>query len=356
MRITKEWKEAIVRYGRVSCSTKGRKPSVCYGNVYDSAVRRFLDKEVYSPGEPDLVFFEQSIQAKVNRSKLKIRKADTTFLQSAQVHKDLKKMKAVDPSVEGLDSRRLSNTEARYTYQGWQDAFEEQLFCTPRPIPKIISAEFDRQALFVSKLRAEIVEDDDDDDVLEFYGGDYDESPEVAVFAVFFFVYASFVGRDWQKYVDSQGDATLDPQQGCDERDASEEPIETVLPTFDRQGRDVALLSSCGIDTSLCSPCAQSGFDSMQSTLVYIGQEAGDAYTSLFENTARSAGNTGAIHSDPVAELEEAKEVASAQLDLAYEVLSSMKLRGPSVDSDAYLSLMEACGRCGDTERALQLI
>jgi len=55
-------------------------------------------------------------------------------------------------------------------------------------------------------------------------------------------------------------------------------------------------------------------------------------------------------------EIEEAKIVADAQLDLAFSTLDMMKRRKLSADPDAYKELMEACGRCGNTQRATQLI
>jgi hypothetical protein len=67
----------------------------------------------------------------------------------------------------------------------------------------MIAAEFDRQANLVSRLRASIVEDDEDE-MLEFYGGDYDPSPEVASFTVFFFAYSALVGLEWQEYTKKQ--------------------------------------------------------------------------------------------------------------------------------------------------------
>lgn len=57
-----------------------------------------------------------------------------------------------------------------------------------------------------------------------------------------------------------------------------------------------------------------------------------------------------------VGELEEAGEVASAQLDLAFEVLKTVSMRKLPADLDTYKSLMEACGRCGDTQRARTLV
>jgi pentatricopeptide repeat protein len=351
----------------------------------------FMTRRMYSPGEPDLIFFDQSVNAKLNRSKLKIRKEPTPFLQAAKAHKELKKVSAVEVNVEGLD-------KSRYVYQKWPDEFNPKLFSQPRPVPKMISAEFDRQSALVAKLRAfDMDNGDDNDDILEFYGGDYDESPEVAAFTVFFFVYSSLVGRDWQEYQRRRAEhvrsaaplrsmsvpcgdnnITRGVGSGCGVGGTTEgdEAVEVIELS---ESEHVAL-NGCVDDLSmgLCDACPEDSVLALKSAILYCGDGAQDMYTKLFERTAehvaelqlqlnaaammkhRAAADEPTIDDDgaddALIEYEEAKEVANAQLDLAFEVLKTMSLRGLSTDSDAYLSLMEACGRCGDTQRALHLI
>jgi len=52
----------------------------------------------------------------------------------------------------------------------------------------------------------------------------------------------------------------------------------------------------------------------------------------------------------------EAKETAKAELVIAFEMLKMMKERGLRADPEAYQCLIDACGRCGDTGRATQLL
>ena len=61
---------------------------------------------------------------------------------------------------------------------------------------------------------------------------------------------------------------------------------------------------------------------------------------------------------DPIyfSKLEEAKASASAQLDLAFEMLDIMKGRQLTARSVVYKCLIDACGRCGDTDRATKLV
>lgn len=55
-------------------------------------------------------------------------------------------------------------------------------------------------------------------------------------------------------------------------------------------------------------------------------------------------------------EIEEAKATARAQLGLAFEMLIVMKERKLKTDPVAFRSLIDACGRCGDTVRATKLL
>ena len=89
---------------------------------------------------PDIKFFDQSVDAKKNRSILRLKKKETPFLHAACAHRELKRIKAVEPN-----SKDLPYSESSYMYNVWPLSFDEELFGTPRPIPSIISAEFDRR-------------------------------------------------------------------------------------------------------------------------------------------------------------------------------------------------------------------
>lgn len=333
-------------------------------------ISQFLSLKTGSPGEPDLVFFDQSIDAKLNRSKLKIRKVETPFLHSAKVHKELTKLDAVPPNEDNL----MNDTSERrmpYMYKSIPQCLDTRLFSIPRPIPKTISAEFDRQAILVSRLRARIIEEEEEDledeadDQVEFFSGDYDPSPEVASFTVFLYVYSSLVGQEWQEYARKRrGDAL---EKNMSERDMESGPEEREAASFE----EAEIASGCRDDDSyiqhlsMCcfESCPRNSLLDFRSILFFLSNSADDAYQAFFQQSQNNP--CFALedrHIDPpksnvaLAEYEEAKEVTYAQLDLAFETLATMSLRGLSVDSDAYLSLMEACGRCNDMKRAVKLI
>jgi pentatricopeptide repeat protein len=71
---------------------------------------------------------------------------------------------------------------------------------------------------------------------------------------------------------------------------------------------------------------------------------------------SRTLSRRSSLFDSEAAEVEEAREVAVAQLNLAFETLATVALRRIPTDADTFKSLMQACGRCGNTERAVQLI
>ncbi|EED90263.1 hypothetical protein THAPSDRAFT_8075 [Thalassiosira pseudonana CCMP1335] len=109
----------------------------------------FITKRIYnSSNEADVVFFDKSIDAKKNRSVLKIKKTDTTFLHSASAQRELQQYKAIAPTSDGVPSSASSKVGSKglsvYQYPTWPEQFDESLFCVPRPMPKDIVAEFKR--------------------------------------------------------------------------------------------------------------------------------------------------------------------------------------------------------------------
>jgi len=349
----------------------------------------YLTKRLYSPGEPDVIFFDQSIDAKLNRSRLKLRKVDTPFLQSAKTHKVLKKVQAVEPCTENLPAKEDSGP---YFYKVWPETFKNELFCEPKPIPRIISAEFDRQAVLVSRLRkanyktdeegfsGKIVEDENG----EFFAADYDPSPEVAAFTVFFFTYSTLIGQEWQEFQKKKKELEMlqtprRPQSSIDlksvtlkQQNSDSPPI--VKPTIDTTN---VTSSTCNNDcnVSMCDDFAAPNiasalskstpfstkfyFDFMNFTILSTTakKKPQEQPKDPTFNTPDRANSLVDYFDDKYAEYEEARAVASAQLDLAFEALNTLtKLRNLEPDVDAYKSLMGACGRCGDSSRALELI
>lgn len=334
----------------------------------------FITKRLYSPEMPDIIFFDQSIDAKLNRSSLKLKKVDTPFLQSAKVHKVLQKFVAVDPCDAGLDSK------GPFIYQNWPESLNVQLFGTPRPIPTIITAEFDRQAALTSRLRSNHSNGSVESmQLIDFYGSDYDVSPEGMAFTVFFYAYSTVIGREWQAFQRKQTEmnnmANLETRhQESETGDTSsavtDNPTDCIEVEIGKSDQE-----SSALYLGLCDGCPNvDGSTVINDALVYVttspcprqidefhlqAQVAFDAISHLTNNTfpyPQDCKGSLLDNDNEFAEYEEAREVAVAQLDLAFDTLMNMETRGLLSDPDIFRSLMEACGRCGDTKRALELI
>jgi len=328
----------------------------------------FITKRLYSPELPDIIFFDQSIDAKLNRSRLKLKKLETPFLQSAKVHKHLETFVAVEPNASNL------SYEPPFMYETWPEKFDTNLFCRPRPIPSMITAEFDRQASLVQQLRMNHRPGTNENtDLLELYGSDYDTNPEGMSFTVFYFTYSAVIGLEWQEYLSKRKEkeleaVSLEPtgNNNPELERAPNEPLETTeIP--EREPNILSGLSFGVCDGNVCP----NGMAAVDDAVVYftskspcpnLNTQAQAAYETL-SNLAKSLDPTEVIRTtslldndEEFAEYEEIRQVAVAQLDLAFDGLKIMQNRGLLPDPDVFRSLMEACGRCGDTERALELI
>jgi len=240
----------------------------------------FVTKRMYNAGNaPDVTFFDQSIDAKKNRSKLKFKKVETPFLHSASAHKDLKSADAVEPTAEGLPP--LPEGQTAYMYKMWPLEFDESLFGRPRPIPKIISAEFDRMNALKSMLRAQHGFADDTRG-----SGGRNKSPEVTAFVLFFTTFTSVIGKELAK---------VERKHGTE---------------FGGTALDVSVKSAAS-----------------RMSLIEIDDN-----------------------------MEVARTIAKAQIDLAYHTLTLMQLRKLPAEPVTYKLLIEACGRCKVSHRATQLM
>uniref|UniRef100_A0A7S2UGK4 UDENN domain-containing protein n=1 Tax=Attheya septentrionalis TaxID=420275 RepID=A0A7S2UGK4_9STRA len=291
----------------------------------------FITKRLYYPGEPDVIFFDQSIDAKRNRSKLQMRKTETPFLQSAQAHKVLNTLHAIEPNAEDVpslekqapyvDAGSDDNTLGKYMYTTWPAELNPELYGIPRPTPKIINAEFDRRSALSAQLRSISIRDgfDDEDEYWELYAADCSASPEVAAFTLFINAYTAMTGIDLIKFEKK------------------------------RQQMGMGIIRSPG-DQNSQSTLTEADPDSLFANLdfsynPYSKQQ--EEVKGIVDDQQNGGSST---------DYEEMRAVAKAQLDLAFETLKMIKKRGLRADPDSYKCLIEACGRCGNVRRATQLM
>ena len=307
----------------------------------------FITKRIYSPHEADVIFFDESITAKSNRSKMTIKKKKTTFLHSSNAHKALSTIEAVEPNSDGLHEQNptqmfnlLDNLYATpsdenivtktYEYTCWPEKFDPSLFGQPRPLPSIIASEFDRQALLSLRLSENNLTALHD----EFKMGDCHPHPEVAIFTVFFVCYGPLIGLKLSN---------------LNQRQLNE--VEYEDHSFKSVHTDNNIESDCcdylpGWPLNICPMDAvMSGLSEL------VGGDSKDEVEKPLEYLNKTQ-QEPAIESN----VKRSKIIAKTELDLAFSTLDMMIKRKLVTDPDAYKSLMLACKRCGSTTHATQLM
>jgi len=270
-------------------------------------------------GLPAILFFDQTVDDKLNRTKRRFKsKVDTPFLISAKAHKELNSVKAVEPNRSDLpfdgpvdvDDLEIQKT---FVYSSFPKKFDESLFGDPRPIPGIVNAEFDRQAALLERLRATYnYSEGVDGDSQVTANWDPSPSPERAVFGLFFGLFAPTIGL------------ALASCQADQLRLAKEERNWTIPTTSSPSGIEMSPDDGNGLFYPAKLPSARSRRD----RLCRIESKR-----------------------------EEADQIAGSQLDLAFDMLQMMKARDvPLADRQVFKQLIDACGRCKDAKRAREIL
>jgi len=269
----------------------------------------FVTRKMHNATDaPDIKFFDQSIDAKRNRSRLILKKKETLFLHAASARRDLKRIQAVEPNSEGLPS--LGSGEGVYMYEMWPLTFDESLFGPPRPIPSIISAEFDRRTALRSMLKSNYGVVDESRGL-----GGRNRSPEVTAFIMFFMMFTSVIGKELTAVEQKQELLSMNPKQEISSGDQNHETTRNEV-TFEF-GHPLAPLPG---------------------TQVFHG---GKCPQSLIN------------HDDNIMV---ARNIAQTQIDMGYHTLSLMRLRKLPPEPIVYKLLIQACGRTKVTHRASALM
>ena len=266
-------------------------------------------------GLPAVLFFDQTVDDKLNRTKRRFKsKVDTPFLVSAKAHKQLKQIKAVEPNRSDLpfdgpidvDDLEIHKT---FVYPSFPKKFNHDLFGAPRPIPGIVSAEHDRQAALLERLRTTYNYSDGTDENFQVIANwDFSPSPERAVFGLYFSLFAPTIGQQL---------ALCQAEQSAL---VEEERNWTIPTTSSPSGIEISPDDGNGLFYPAKLPSARSRRDRLHRT---------------------------------ESKREEAAEVARSQLDLAFDMLEMMKARNiPLSDRQVFRQLIDACGRCQNSKRA----
>mmetsp|Transcript_37928 Transcript_37928/g.79443 ORF Transcript_37928/g.79443 Transcript_37928/m.79443 type:complete len:1602 (+) Transcript_37928:129-4934(+) len=350
----------------------------------------FVTRRMYNAGDaPDIKFFDQSIDAKRNRSKLKLKKKDTPFLHSAIARRKLKQIDAIQPNQDNIPHRsrfdnRFDFNKGLYTYPTWPESFDGTLYSSqPRPIPIIISAEFDRRSALTAMLRAK-------------HGparggrlsGSDNSSPEATAFVLFFITFTKTIGKEWALF---EKERAMMEDNLLDQNPESESVMSSVdqwTPTVNppwmepkvnppwmgednfyslhtalrpspiKQDPPETVVHDVVPSNSFCPPdctnfCTDVGRVIDPST--FIGRPwARNDDTHMETSNIAYARSPSEEERDN--EIEKARSIAKAQIDLGFNTLKMMRMRKLPTEPITFKTLIEACGRCGIAHRLHQLM
>ena len=252
-------------------------------------------------------------------------------------------------SVQDKAAEILNKSKLRYTYDTFPSEFNDEYFSTPRPLSAAVLAEFDRQkkdaaqfrrkkpALTAKNTRNSLSRSKSTSDpvcyflkvskfivykvcrahlhLFLFLFQEKPPSPEVATFTVFFMAFTAVVGKELMGM-------NNDPEE--------QEEGKTILSTYSHMATQETKDGTETADSERMNGKGES--------------DSSSAPKSRFQDSLNAL------------EIEEAKATGRAQLGLAFEMLTMMKKRALKADPEAYQSLIDACGRVGDTKRASDLL
>jgi len=276
-----------------------------------------------------------------------------------------------------------------YTYKTFPETLDKDLLGSPRPLSNAVLAEFDRQEKNAGRFRTRVMSSDDQIKEKK-------SSAEVSTFTVFFMVFTSVVGKglldvgnEPKKDVPILSSCIPQPEKNeeipfpspnsksnhsSDINTTDKIPKKNTLK-FDNKNDDSEDDQSDDDDFQSCEgneDCIDISFKSSKDDTISLtssvrnggSKESMPPLVDTVEPSTTPDSPTTPItrnrnrflDSQWALKVQEAKATATAKLDLVFEMLEMMRLRGLKADPNAYQCLIDACGRCGDTKRATQLL
>lgn len=314
----------------------------CHTQQFDC----FVTKKIFHSQDPAILFFDQSINAKRNRSKMSLKKKETSFLTEAQAHIKLRTIYALHPAGKEIDGNNLidmiyrleNRNSTSFQYHSWPENFNECLLGSARPIPVAIAAEFERLDTATSKS---LFKKHTSVDERNFQPTNFFPNIQTATFTLFLVLFCKgVVGKEFE----SMHTALLEGGTHLNVKDRLKfmagELNQVIVEEIDDSLSSQRLFPDC---VQICSSCVDQLKNVTGKTDILV--------------TMKPMDDGKVIGKDRVSEadVETAQLLAVGQLDLAFSVFEIM-LEYLPVDQESCRVLMEACGRCGDTVRATQLM
>lgn len=266
-------------------------------------------------------------------------------------------------NVQDKAAEILVKSKFRYEYEDFPSEFCEELFSAPRPLSAAVLAEFDRQKKDAAQFRRKkpVLKAKDKSTHIQRASSNVDSekppSPEVATFTVFFMAFTAVVGKSLMEinhdpkedgktilstYSHASPEFKDDQIDAIAEMKTSRPPMKGMSGDSDPDQPVDENLNEVNVEKTEKKDNRVDSKDEMQKSLVSVEENT--------EVKRRFRDSLNAL------EIEEAKATGRAQLGLAFEMLTMMKKRALKADPEAYQSLIDACGRVGDTNRASDLL
>jgi len=266
-------------------------------------------------------------------------------------------------NVQDKAAEILVKSKFRYEYEDFPSEFCEELFSAPRPLSAAVLAEFDRQKKDAAQFRRKkpVLKAKDKSIHIQRASSNADSekppSPEVATFTVFFMAFTAVVGKSLMEinhdpkedgktilstYSHASPEFKDDQIDAIAEMKTSRPPMKGMSGDSDPDQPVDENLNEVNVEKTEKKDNRVDSKDEMQKSLVSVEENT--------EVKRRFRDSLNAL------EIEEAKATGRAQLGLAFEMLTMMKKRALKADPEAYQSLIDACGRVGDTNRASDLL
>jgi len=301
----------------------------CRTQLFDD----FITRRVASHAdELDMIFFDQSITAKINRSKMTLKKKKTPFLKNANAHKRLRVFEAVSPNSDHLPSdyerqgpciADCSDWRSSYfSYPSWPETFHEAYFGSPRMIPEILK-HYDRKTSITFK-----VDNDKSNIVVPCDATLVTCTLEAASFTLFFIIYSDTIGR-----LESDGKLT---NESAESAKASNDETGYINEYEDSS---VGYLCTCDSSTIL-EWCDQN----MKGVLEWIWG---------YHDIHRNKEDIGGLHTH--SNNTYISEDVAAKMLFVYSIIDMMKIRKVNLESESLKSLLMAVTRNGNRSLILQL-
>jgi hypothetical protein len=327
------------------------------------AFQNFIDARMQpDPDDLDIIFFDESIEAKKNRSRLQVIKKGTEFLLTGTFNK-VKTIVALAPDTSDLEDWRARATAS--SVDRWP-SLEEALYSDPRDVPGLAREE-DRSGFAVNMQRRGSHENGLRLHRQEEKVGGSVLPLETTVSSIFVLGAMAAVGREPLHNGKGGLGGQLAPSEGMaaevgrmSDADAAHmfsfaassmlhgHLSRTLMDVLEASGTD----SSRPVLADAVWACMQAmhwtrGRRSSSLRLMSFAEGLSDSLPQ--ERPSRALPRTSRVE-DALDRTEASKKLFS----MAYAVLGMMRRSGMMVEEALYRSAISAAGRCGDSERAIE--